>query len=312
MSKYITIDGGTTNTRINLVCDKKIIESVKLNVGSGKQTKGENLLKTEIKYAIEKLLSDNLIEEKDIECILTSGMITSEFGLYKLDHINTPAGLNQLHQSMEKVVLKEISDIPFVFIRGVKTCGELFESCDVMRGEETEFMGLINSVYGNCVYVLPGSHSKIIKTNSNGEITDFCTMLTGEMIASLSQNTILKDAVDLSESKIDNKYLLMGYEYCKTEGINKALFKVRILKNTFNCTKDETYSFFVGIVLCAEIDSIVNCDAETIVIGGRSQLKNAMYTILTQKTTKNIVKVDDISVDLSTSLGAIRIYENIL
>lgn len=33
MANYITIDGGTTNTRINLIINKKILDSVKLNIG---------------------------------------------------------------------------------------------------------------------------------------------------------------------------------------------------------------------------------------------------------------------------------------
>ena len=34
MSLYITIDGGTTNTRITIVKNKKIIDTIKLNIGA--------------------------------------------------------------------------------------------------------------------------------------------------------------------------------------------------------------------------------------------------------------------------------------
>ena len=39
--------------------------------------------------------------------------------------------------------MTEISDIPFVFMRGVKLEGQDIDDFDMMRGEETELMALI-------------------------------------------------------------------------------------------------------------------------------------------------------------------------
>ncbi len=316
---YLTLDGGTTNTRISLVKNRKIIDSVKLSVGARASMENREVLKSEIKMAIKKLLSDNSLCEKEIKRILASGMITSEFGLCSLDHISAPAGIRELHDSMEEVILDEISPIPFVFIRGVKIHSEGFEDTDMMRGEETELIGInsigINSIgiiseeYGKCIYILPGSHSKIIETDADGRICSFSTMLTGEMIASLSGHTILKDAVDLSSSEINAEYLLKGYDYCLKEGINKALFKTRILKNIFSCTKDETYSFFIGVILCGEIEHIISSDAETVVLGGKAQIKKAMEIILKNCCEKKIITLDDKDAELSTVIGAIEIFE---
>ena len=135
-------------------------------------------------------------------------------------------------------------------------------------------------------------------------------MLTGEMIKALSQNTILKDAVELGGLQINTSYLLKGYDYCLDEGINKALFKVRILKNVFSCTKEEIYSFFMGVILCGEIDNIKNSDAKTVVIGGRAQMKNALASILNERTDKRVITLSEEAVNASTVVGAIRIFEN--
>ena len=310
LMNYITIDGGTTNTRISLVQNREIIQTEKLNIGARASIDSKELLKNGIKEAITKILADNNLSESQIECILASGMITSEFGICPLEHIATPAGINELHNNMHKTYIQEISGIPFIFIRGVKTNCENIDSADMMRGEETELMGIINLEYGKCIYILPGSHSKIIETDDSGRITDFSTMLTGEMIAALSKETILKDAVDLSVSEVNSKYLLMGYDYSKKAGINKALFKVRILKNIFKCSKEEVYSFFMGAVLYGEIDQVIKSNAKTVVLGGKTQIKNAMAEILRNKDDKKIVLLDENTVDNSTSLGMIRIYEN--
>ena len=253
MANYITIDGGTTNTRISLVVDKKIVDTLKFNVGAKAGIDDELLLRKTVKNGITTILSKNNMIEDDVFRILASGMITSEFGLYKLEHIPTPAGINELKNAMTKVVLEDISKIPFVFMCGVKTNCDSLKNADMMRGEETELMGVIGDGDEECLYIFPGSHSKIIHTDKIGRIDNFWTGLTGEMISAISKNTILRDSVNLENVNLLDDFLLEGYNYCKYNGMNDALFKVRVLKNIFNWNYDQIYSFFLGVILCGEI-----------------------------------------------------------
>lgn len=309
MSNYITVDGGTTNTRVCLAVDGNIVDMIKYNVGAGKSIDNKNILKSTIKEGISEILKRNNMQSSEILRILASGMLTSEYGIYTLEHIKTPGGIKKLHEGMAETVISEISDIPFVIMRGVKTDCESFENADMMRGEETELMGLADSIYGDCVYILPGSHSKLIKTDNTGEITDFSTMLTGEMIAAISGNTILKAAVDLENAVLNNEYLIKGFEYCKENGINKALFKVRILNNMFSATADEVYSFFMGVVLCEEILEIIKLKPKNIVIGGKRQIKKAMYEILSGYINGKIICVSDEAAEKAAAVGMIKIFE---
>lgn len=309
MSNYIAIDGGTTNTRISLVTDNKIVDVIKFNVGAGKGIENKNILRDTIKSGIDEILKKNNRQPSEIKRILASGMLTSEFGICKLEHIAAPAGIKELHSTMAEMVLDDISNIPFVFMRGVKTECKGFECADMMRGEETELMGIMEDSNGECVYILPGSHSKIIKTDKDGRITDFSTMLTGEMIAALSQNTILRDAVDIKNAALDNEYLLKGFEYCSENGINKAAFKVRVLKNMFSKTPDEVYSFFMGVVLCGEILEIIKLNPERVVIGGKRQIKKAMYEILSHKINGEVICVSDEAADEAATVGVVKIFE---
>ncbi len=310
MATYITIDGGTTNTRISLVCDGCIKQTLKINIGAQKSIEGTKPLRQALKDAIASLLTANSLAEQDVCRILASGMITSEFGLCKLDHIAVPAGLCELSNATHEVVLEDISSIPFVFVRGVKSVSQDIGGTDMMRGEETELMGIIEPSHGECIYVLPGSHSKIIRCDDRGRITAFSTLLTGEMLFALSQNTILKDAVDFSIDECDTDFLLQGYHYAETKGISEGLFKVRVLKNLFGTNPAEVYSFYMGVVLQPEIKRIAEYGIPKVIIGGKKQLRSAMYAILSEVSSMNVISLKDEDVEISVPRGLIRIYEN--
>ena len=309
MKNYIVIDGGTTNTRICVVSGGELLSSLKLSIGARAALDNNALLVSEIKNGICEALKKAELSENEIECIIASGMITSASGLYELDHIELPANADILANNVARVSLPGVSNIPFVFIRGVKSQSENLRECDMMRGEETELMGIMSDKYSDAIYVLPGSHSKVIKVTRGGTITDFCTLLTGEMIAALAANTILKDAVDLSLSEIEDDALIEGYNYAKSEGLNNALFKVRILKNLFGASKVKCYSFFMGAVLSGEIDAIMKYNESTVVIGGKAQLKHALATILRAVTDKTVIELTNEEVEDSVVNGALKIYE---
>ena len=311
--RYLTVDGGTTNTRVSLVENERIVTTRKIERGAKAGIDDRDGLKIALRDTIRTILVEASLNESDICRILASGMITSEFGLIELPHVSAPAGIGMLHETIAHTEIPEVTSIPFSFIRGVKVDSEILDKFDMMRGEETELCGLMASLgaeYGDrCIYVLPGSHSKIVSVDAEGRIADFSTMLTGEMIAALSQGTILKDAVDLSTSDFDSAYLNEGYEYAHQSGLNKALFKTRILKNRFKKSPKEVYSFFIGAVLADEIDYILSANAKKVAIGGKKQIKEAMAHLLRTHSEMQVAIIPCSAVDSSTALGAIRIYE---
>ena len=306
MKNYITVDGGTTNTRVYLVCDGEIVDSKKIGIGS-KNSTSRSVLIPALRDAIAEILAARGICESEVTAIIASGTITSELGLYTVDHTTAPAGIAELQAASKRVSLPEICAIPFFFISGVKTRGELDE-CDMMRGEETELMGLIEGGVES-MYVLPGSHSKLVSVSADGRIKSLKTMLTGEMIASISSGTILANCVDLSISEFDFEALEVGYEYADRHGLNEALFKTRVLKNIFAKDAVYTYSFFIGVLLKDEIKAILKECAERVIIGGKAQIKRATAHLLSKLSDKEIAVLDDETVDACVVRGAIKIYE---
>lgn len=307
MADYICIDGGTTNTRVRLVRSRQITDVIQLGIGVTAANDDMAAFKNQLKDAIDNILARNALAASSITRILTSGMITSDLGLYPLAHGLLPAGIQELHRDAQEVLFPEISSIPFVFIRGLRTNEKTVEAADVMRGEETELMGI--SSCAACTYVLPGSHTKIIETDEEGRIVDFFTTLTGEMVYSLASHTILRKSISLENAELDENALTTGYRCFQKEGLNKALFKVRVADTICGKNQAELYSFFLGAILAGDVDAILKKARRKIVISGRKQLKDALYLLLKANCNLEIVCLTPSETDASVALGAIKIYE---
>lgn len=306
MADYIAIDMGTSNTRINLVCDYTVTDSVKLGMGAGVGIDNKELLKSNVKEGILKLLKRN--PGKTVKCIIASGMITSEGGFVSLEHIKTPCGIKELKNGIYKTFLSDISPLPFVFIRGIKTDSDDFSTLDMMRGEEAEIVGLSEKIEPMCVYVMPGSHSKIVHTDEYGRIKTFSTELTGELMAAISGSTILKNSVSLN-GEISMEYLEKGYLYSKEHGMNAALFKVRVLDKLMGCKSEDVLGFFKGVVLAPEIENIIKATENKVIICGKRVLREPMAYLVSKFSDKEIISVTDEVAENAPPTGAVRIYE---
>lgn len=308
MADFITIDGGTTNTRLTLVKCGRVTDRIKLPLGARLGAYDKSGYRDGIRDGIAELLQRNGTAESSLEAVICSGMITSEGGLIELPHIPAPAGIAELSAALYKTRLPELSGIPFVFIPGVKLSGAKLSETDMMRGEETELYGLCEKPEGSTVYLLPGSHLKIIRTDREGRIRGFSTSLSGEMIAALSEETILKGSLDVGGSGLDGEYLKAGADYAAKNGIGSALFKVRILDKALGATPDRVYSFFLGAVLSSDREAVLSLPEETVVIGGKAELK-AAFAALLRDSGKRIITAGDRAADEASAIGAIRIYE---
>lgn len=306
MADYLCLDGGTTNTRITLMSEGNVIDEISYNIGAAKSIGNGSVLRKTIKNGINDILNRNPNCKNRIARILASGMITGEYGLCELPHIALPVSLSDLKNSIYEIKIPDISDIPFSFIRGVKEDTETLETADIMRGEETELAGLFR---GAGIYILLGSHSKIINVNENGVVENFKTMLTGEMISAIAGNTILNGAVNMKISETDEKFLMYGFKYTKENGINDALFKVRILNNIFKRSPVEIYNFYIGTILCNEVIYILKHNAGKIILGGNRVIKTHMSALLNNLSNAEIYAVPDEKAKNAPAIGAVRIYE---
>ena len=315
----IAIDGGTTNTRFTLVEGGEVIDRIKYSIGVRDSIKNSRqVLERAVKDGISELLGKNSIHAGEISCAVFSGMIGSENGLYNVSHISAPVGAKELKRGAVRVSLPDITDIPMLFIPGVKTFtdpGEMpLSELDIMRGEETELIGILAGT-GLCeplTIVLPGSHMKIVNTDADGRITSFRTTLSGELIRATAENTILSQSLSggypESSNDLDERFLHMGYEYAKLHGVNEALFKIRVYANFIkNASPQQLYSFLIGAVLHDDIRSLSKSNSGKIVVSGSDPFRSAIASLLGESGGTIVVLSDRIS-EQASSIGAELIW----
>lgn len=305
----IAIDGGTTNTRLSLVADGKVSGRIKLRVGA---RNGRDELSAAVKEGISELLRQNSLSERDIRLAALSGMIGSESGLCNIPHITAPAGADELSRAVVNKKLPEITSIPTFFIPGIKTFSdpeaEPLDSLDIMRGEETELVGLLSQpcMDGKLTVLLPGSHMKIVEVE-NRRIIAFRTSISGELSRAAAENTILKQSIGDAFPKLaDAGYLRRGFEYAELHGINEALFKVRVQANFIGrATGEQLYSFLLGAILRDDVRSIGESKGR-VVIAGSEPFRSALGALL-----GDVLLVPDEIADNAAAIGAELITKKI-
>lgn len=302
----LSMDMGTSSTRICL-WESQRIDDTRGDFGAKLAlTDGKDILYSRLGALISELLERNGVITSEVEAIITSGMATSEMGLCEIPHIALPADISKLAQSVVIRSINEITDIPFVFVPGLKAvCNGKLK--DIMRGEETESFGIISNagLSGEIILMLPGTHNKILKISENGEIVDFCTTLAGELLDTVIKNTVLMGAVS-HDFTVNEYQVLRGALSARQNGLTSALFSARVMSKN-GLDKDSISSFVYGAVLSEDLPAIKSfSQGKPIYIGGRETLKR-VYSILLDGESISPLN-DDIS-QLATHNGLLEIYK---
>ena len=296
MKEYIiAIDGGTTNTRASLWKDPGIcVDIVKSEVGVRiTSIEGSNAsLKAAVKGLLEQLLQNNSVSYDQIEGIYACGMITSKEGLAELPHLIAPAGMQEFVEGLAKVELPDVCPLPIHFVRGLKnrdgSCLTLqeVEEMDVMRGEETETLALLD-LFGNengTLFALPGSHTKFVSVDANGKMIGCLSSLAGELLSAVTLNTILAGAVgkQFAGADYNREMLLAGYRTARDTSLARAAFSTRMLQMFIPSSEQDRASFLLGAVLENDVGAVKNSKALSvtrdmkIVIAGKEPLASAL------------------------------------
>lgn len=119
--------------------------------------------------------------------VLICGMAGARQGWVEAPYLHTPTRLDALHAGAIRVD----TDGDVRILPGLAQARA--DRPDVMRGEETQLLGVTEPEFSGLVCI-PGTHSKWIRIEA-GAVIEFATYMTGELFAVLSQHSILMHAV---------------------------------------------------------------------------------------------------------------------
>lgn len=321
----IGCDWGTSSFRLRLLDldTSQVLVSLESNEGiattySNWQKEGE--LQSQLTYFKNVLFRHvQLLEQQSKinlagKYIVISGMASATIGMFEVPYLPIPFtfGLDRLPFKY----FEENSTFPYplLIISGFRT------DCDVMRGEETQLLGLSElnlwTKTEETIVILPGTHSKHCHIKQN-QLTTFQTFLTGELYQILASHSILSNSLaSLSSSSLDideRKAFVAGIEEAKANELMTSLFKVRTNTILNGVSKTSNSLYLSGLLIGHELRYLsIEKQLKKIIICGPNHLnklyKIAMETIGLKEITEII---DSHSIENATIAGQIKFYENV-
>ncbi len=179
--------------------------------------------------------------------VLACGMIGSRQGWIEAAYRACPAGLREIAAGITPVPGARMSIVPGLIY------GDRGGVPDVMRGEETQILGTVDTEAFQIV-VLPGTHSKWAAVE-RGAIREFTTYMTGELYAVLREHSILGRMMDEPGAHEDGSAFERGAAWSLRDGaaLTHDLFSARTLPLTGALAPSAIGDYLSGLLLGAEI-----------------------------------------------------------
>ena len=196
----------------------------------------------------------------DGDAVLLSGMITSRNGWVETPYLECPVPL--LHLAEKSVHKPLAGGITAMFLPGVCTHN------DVMRGEELQLYGAINS--DEQIVVLPGTHSKWAYVKS-GVLEKFHTVVTGELFDLLINNSLVGGLAS-STTRSESGFAKGVHDGFGTAAIISQLFTARAGVLLGHLDAREVHSYLSGLLIGNEISESAGMypDVPVLLIGAES------------------------------------------
>jgi 2-dehydro-3-deoxygalactonokinase len=180
--------------------------------------------------------------------VVMSGMIGSRQGWQEVPYVSCPAGAEEIAAGLRKVSWPRGS----AWIAPGLTCRDESGTPDVMRGEETQILGVLDQLGpGAHTLCLPGTHSKWVEVR-DGKIARFTTHMTGEAFAVLRGHSILGRM--MKEGPTDSAGFEAGVRRsAESGGLLHHLFGVRARGLFGELPETASASYLSGILIGHEI-----------------------------------------------------------
>jgi 2-dehydro-3-deoxygalactonokinase len=298
VDSLITVDWGSTSLRASLWQGGSIAQHAASELGVLRVPERQfvNALLTVIRPWLKDLPSE--------APIVMSGMIGSRLGWKEAPYVNCPANLNSLAANLTRINASHplLKDRELWIIPGVCQA----EPADVMRGEETQILGLLASGFLNNLNVsnkhlktqiwLPGTHCKQVVV-AQETIVSFTTVMTGELFNVLSQHSILK--ASLPEPPAQNKAIWDAQAFAQAvqqvvhsnQPLSADLFSIRAKHLLGQISSESVGSYLSGLTIGQEVKMALNTGIEQIILVGEPLLCERYEQAFLAGANSNIVTI---------------------
>lgn len=275
MKNYLLgCDWGTSSFRLRLINsqDQQFIDEITSQEGVAStftawkkqeepgRISREQFFRQQLQKQIERL-SGKTGKKLDGLPVVISGMASSSIGMDEVAYATLPFPVDGSQASVKRLDPQAHLPHDILLIGGV--CSEY----DVMRGEETQLIGLLALLdtkhysIKNTIVLFPGTHSKHVYVQ-DGQLIDFQTFMTGEIFNLMAHHSILKDSVEAPRSTAFSRNELeafkSGIHEDNATSILNSLFRVRTNQLFSKFSKRENALYLSGLLIGNELKSLVD------------------------------------------------------
>lgn len=319
---YSIIDCGTTNSRAYIVDETgSIFGTAKINIGvkDTATTGSKQMLREGLREIIQNAVAQANINLNDLRAVLSSGMITSEIGLYEIPHLMAPCTEDMLARTITKVVDTGIvdADIPVYFVRGIKNKMQasakeptaLVGELDFMRGEEVQVVGMIKRsdfrIPGTMVVL--SSHTKFIPVSKDAEVLGSLTTMSGQLYDAVMNHTFVGKSVEKRDNAdekpqdyFDESIVENAIDWINKGGIVRALMFPRFLEVLLDTKWYERHLFYEALIAAEDMLAIDQLSAMCgdlhnyfALVGGKERCRLYSYVLKRRIPNANVNCISD-------------------
>jgi 2-dehydro-3-deoxygalactonokinase len=180
-----------------------------------------------------------------------AGMIGSNVGWTDAGYVQCPAGFDRL---CEELVPTRIGELALHIVPGLACVRERDDAPDIMRGEETELLGLHASgrLDDAPLVALPGTHTKWVRIEQ-GRVVEFMTAMSGEIYDRMTAAGLLASIVEGPGSDGDAFRDGVRTGASRTLGLGALLFGARARVIRGMLPKADASAYLRGLLIGSEI-----------------------------------------------------------
>ena len=187
--------------------------------------------------------------------MLACGMVGSAHGWLEAAYVACPTALDRLHEHLAALTTSAGARLHIVpgLIDHPRP-----GTPDVMRGEETQLIGLLAgdpTLAFACTVVMPGTHSKWVSVRE-GRVSGFRTRMTGELYALLRQHSVLARLMPDGQSDWHSDGFDAGLNSARQSGgtdLSGQLFAARSLGLTSQLASAALPDYLSGLLIGHEL-----------------------------------------------------------